>query len=77
MTHRDYIKQTGLSLSEVEHLIDEWIFSVRGRYVLKRHLLDGICYEKIAEEVGLSTRYTKDVAAKAMKIIKTHTEKSL
>ena len=77
MTHRDYIKQTGLSLSEVEHLIDEWIFSVRGRYVLKRHLLDGICYEKIAEEVGLSTRYTKDVAAKAMKIIKAHTEKAL
>lgn len=76
MTHRDYIKQSGLSLSEVEHLIDEWIFSVRGRYILKRHLLDGICYEKIAEEVGLSTRYTKDVAAKAMKVIKTHTEKS-
>ena len=76
MTHRDYIKQSGLSLSEVEHLIDEWIFSVRDRYILKRHLLDGICYEKIAEEVGLSTRYTKDVAAKAMKIIKTHTEKS-
>lgn len=77
MTHRDYIKQSGLSLSEVEHLIDEWIFSVRDRYVLKRHLLDGICYEKTAEEVSLSTRYTKDVAARSMKILKQHTNISL
>ena len=77
MTHRDYIKQSGLSLSEVEHLIDEWIFSVRDRYVLKRHLLDGIYYEKIAEEVSLSTRYTKDVAARSMKILKQHTNISL
>jgi hypothetical protein len=41
------------------------------------HLLDGICYEKIAEEVSLSTRYTKDVAARSMKILKQHTNISL
>ena len=35
-----------LSRSEVEHLIDEWIFSERDRAILKRRLLDGICYEE-------------------------------
>ena len=32
-----------LSRSEVNHLIEEWIFNERDRAVLKRRLLDGIC----------------------------------
>lgn len=71
-TARQYIKQSGLSLSEVENLIDEWIFSEKDRYILKRILLDNASYEKISEEVKLSSRYTKSIAAKAMNELKTH-----
>lgn len=50
-----------LSRSEVEHLIDEWIFSERDRAILKRRLLDGICYEPLAEEFELSIRQVKNI----------------
>ena len=72
MEYRKMITRSGMTVSEIENLIEERIFSERDRFILKRLLLDGICYEQISEEVGLSTRYTKDVAAKAMKILIDH-----
>ena len=50
-----------LPRSEIEHLIDEWIFSERDRAILKRKLLDGICYEPLAEEFNLSVRQVKNI----------------
>ena len=50
-----------LSRSEVSNLIDEWIFSERDRMIIKRRLLDGICFEPLAEEFGLSVRQTKNI----------------
>jgi len=50
-----------LSRSELEHLINEWIFSERDRAILKRRLLDGICYEPLAEEFELSVRQVKNI----------------
>ena len=38
------------SRSQIEHIIDEWIFSERDRKIMKRRWLDGICYEPLAEE---------------------------
>lgn len=52
------------SRSEVEHLIDEWIFNERDRKILKRRLLDGICYEPLAEEFDLSVRQVKNIVYK-------------
>jgi DNA-directed RNA polymerase specialized sigma24 family protein len=40
--------------SEWERQIDEWIFSEEHRKMLKRNLLDGVHYEKIAEEFDCS-----------------------
>lgn len=54
-----------LSRSELEHLIDEWIFSERDRAILKRRLLDGICYEPLAEEFDLSVRQVKNIVYKS------------
>lgn len=71
------ITGSGLTVSEIENLIEEWIFSERDRFILKRLLLDGISYEQISEEVGLSTRYTKTVAANSMKVLSEHTKKAL
>lgn len=53
-----------LSRSEWERLIDEWIFSERDRKILKRRLLDGICFEPLAEEFDLSVRQTKNIIYK-------------
>ena len=54
-----------LSRSEIEHLIDEWTLNERNRAILKRRLLDGICYEPLAEEFDLSVRQVKNIVYKA------------
>lgn len=60
-----------LSRSEVAQLIDEWIFSERDRAILKRRILDGICYEPLAEEFDLSVRQIKNIVYKGeQKILK-------
>ena len=59
------IQNSGLSRSQIDFLIDEWIFSERDRAILKRRLLDGVCYEPLAEEVGLSVRQVKNIVYKA------------
>lgn len=50
--------------SELEWLIEEWIKSERNRKILKRRLIDGIHYEKIAEEFELSDRQVKTIVKK-------------
>ncbi len=58
-----------LSRSDVERLIDEWIFSERDRNILKRRLLDGICYEPLAAEFDMSVRQVKNIVYKSEKVI--------
>ena len=60
-----------LSRSEWEKLIDEYIFKERDRAILKRRLLDGVCFEPLAEEFDLSVQQTKTIVYKATeKLIK-------
>lgn len=61
------MRDLGLSRSEWIELIDEWIFSQRDRDLIKRRLLDGICYEPLSEEFGLSVRQTKNIVYKTEK----------
>lgn len=42
------------SYSEWEKIIDEHIFNEENRAILKRKLLDGIVFDKLAEEFNLS-----------------------
>lgn len=35
-------------------LIDDWILNERDRAILKRRIIDGVKYEKLAEEFDLS-----------------------
>lgn len=54
-----------------EALIDKWIFNERDRAILKRRLLDGICFEPLAEEFNLSTRQVQKIVYKSQeKLIK-------
>ena len=53
-----------LSRNDWENLIDQHILgknAERNRNIIKRRLLDGICYEPLSEEFGLSVRQTKKI----------------
>lgn len=54
-----------LSRSNIEYLIDEWIHNERDRRILKRRLLDGITYERLAEEFDLSSTQIKNIVYKS------------
>lgn len=61
-----------VSKSQVEYVIDEWIIgknAERNRKILKRRLIDGICYEPLSEEFDLSVQQIKNIVYKYEKII--------
>jgi DNA-binding CsgD family transcriptional regulator len=58
--------------SQISGIIDEYIHSERDRKLLKRRLIDGITYERIAEEFDLSVRRTKTIVYRAEKTIFDH-----
>lgn len=62
--------------SEIEHLIDEWIRKERDRRIIKRRLLDGVTFERIADEFyseyGLSVRQIKNIVYRSEKKIFCH-----
>lgn len=47
---------TNLDRYQWEDLIERWIFNDQHRQMLKRNLLDGWTYERIAEEFEMSSR---------------------
>lgn len=55
------LRTLGLSCSEWIVLIDEWVFNERNRSILKRRLLDGLTYERLAEEFDMSERQIKKI----------------
>lgn len=62
-----YGNYENISNSELCEIIDEWIKgrnAERNRAILKRRLIDGICYEPLAEEFELSTRQVKAIVYK-------------
>ena len=61
-----------LSRSELEALIEEWVLSERDRMITKRKLLDGIHYEALSEEVGLSPRQVQNIVRKSKRRISAH-----
>lgn len=58
--------------SDMSDLIDEYIHSERDRGILKRRLLDGVCYEPLAEEFDLSVRQVKTIVYKAQERLFSH-----
>jgi len=55
------------SRTEIEHAIDEWIVgrnAERNRMILKRRLIDGICFEPLSEEFDLSVSQVKRIVYK-------------
>lgn len=48
----------------INNAIDEYVHSERDRYIMKRRLVDGICYEPLAEEVDMSVSQIKRIIHK-------------
>ena len=66
------MKYENISNSQISHLIDEWVKSERDRNILKRRLIDGVCFEPLAEEFNLSVRQIKNIVYKSEAILIKH-----
>lgn len=60
--------------SQIRNLIDEYIHSERDRGILKRRLIDGICYEPLAEEFDISVRHCKNIIYKGQAVLFRHVQ---
>ena len=63
---RDY------SRTELTEAIDEWILKEKHRAILKRRLIDGICFEPLAEEFDMSTAQIKRIVYKSQEKLFRH-----
>ena len=54
-----------LSNPEISDLIDKYVRGERARAILKRRLIDEICYEPLAEEFDISVPQLKRIIYKA------------
>ena len=52
------------SNSQIRRAIDEYIHSERDRAILARRLIDGLTFERLAEEFDLSVRRVKTIVYK-------------
>ena len=64
-----------LSRTEISALIDEWVLNERNRAILKRRFCDGICFEPLAEEFGLSVTQVKSIVYRSREIILEHVKR--
>ena len=55
-----------LTNSELAELIGEHIHSERDRQIMKLKLIDGLTYEKIAENFEMSPRYVRSLVRRLM-----------
>ena len=60
------------SRTEIEGAINEWILNEKHRAILRRRLIDGICYEPLAEEFDMSVRQIKDIVYKSQEKVFRH-----
>ena len=55
--------------SQIRMIIEDFIHSERDRKILIRRLIDGITFEKLAEEQEMSVRQIKNIVYRDEKII--------
>ena len=69
---KDSEEMTEYTNSRISAVIDEYIHSERNRKLLKRRYIDGITYERLAEEFDLSVRQTKAIVYQSEAAIFSH-----
>lgn len=63
------------SKTELCAAIDEYVLgrnAERNRQIIKRRLIDGICFEPLAEEFDISVRQCKNIVYKTQEIVFRH-----
>ena len=58
--------------SQIREAIAEYIHSERDRAILERRLIDGITYERLAEEFEMSVRQIKNIVYTCENVIFKH-----
>ena len=58
--------------SRIREIIAEYIHNERDRMVLERRLIDGITFERLAEECELSVSQVKRIVWKGTEILSRH-----
>lgn len=58
--------------SQIDRLINEYIHSERDRKILKRRLIDGICYEPLSEEFELSVKQIQNIINRSEMVLFKH-----
>ena len=66
------MKYDDISNSTIEKSISEWVHSERDRKILRRRLIDGICFEPLAEEFDMSVRQIKRIVAEGTTKVFSH-----
>ena len=64
-----------ISRSDLEYLINEFIVgrnAERNRAIMKRRLIDGICFEPLADEFDMSVRQIKNIVYTNTQVIIKH-----
>lgn len=69
---RKNTERYNLPRSELQYLIDQWIFNERHRIILADRLFNGTTYERLSEKYGLSTQQVKNIVYKAMDRLEKH-----
>ena len=69
---RKSTERYNLSRSELQYLIDQWIFNERHRLILGDRLFNGTTYERLAEKYDLSVNQTKAIVYKSMDRLEKH-----
>ena len=55
--------------SQIHEIIAEWIHDERDRQILARRLIDGVTFERLAEEFDMSVRQIKRIVYKGQEQI--------
>ena len=69
---RKNTERYNLSRSELQYLIDQWIFNERDRCILADRLFRSATYEQLAEKYDMSDRQIKNIVYKAIDRLERH-----
>ena len=67
-----FFETSNLPISVCNELINQWVFSEKNRNICKRRLIDGIQYNQLSKEFGISVRQAKYIVYDCCDKIKKH-----
>ena len=70
--HAEKYRSRGITTEDIERLIGLYIFRERDREIMRRKLIDGLTFEQVADEFGMSPRGVKYVVYRGETIIFEH-----